>query len=398
MVATPTRRTAFAGIDGNDTDVTFPSWFRDLVDAPAGDIDRPTFLNAVNRLPLAQKRGVAYWDNEADEWRADDHHVAIVNPAWLGDGLTDPDAPDSAVWHVATGRYTCVNPMDVYGPLTAAIRRYNANDENDRPLGAIFGQIREYRNGGEVHLDLAFDGLTVTDPGTDAGRFVLGLQSGTDHFGGRSTYARIVVFDTEGGVVMRGLTERRKRKHTGAATNAIVDWWSEVLATLETAAETIFGIVSSARDYTVDFSERPFDPEGFYDCLGFPEGLAKQAAGKLPTGSMNGRIDAWSLYYAMAETLTHDYDAKDEGGALNEKLSLANRILFEPPYAEAAVLKEAEKRLISQQTLSEDDEEAADYLAAERESITETLDTYTSTRKRLTTILRDAEDAQGVGA
>jgi hypothetical protein len=65
-----------------------------------------------------------------------------------------------------------------------------------RALSEIaFGQIRQYRDGGEVHMDVLFDGLSVGLPGR-SGSITMGITSGYDFFGGHAVYAEGFARDT----------------------------------------------------------------------------------------------------------------------------------------------------------------------------------------------------------
>lgn len=378
----------FAGIDANGGNNGMPRWFRSAVGARMDkNAEFPSFNEAVRDLPTAQKTKVAYQDDESGEWTKDARHVALVNPAWLGDGLAD--APqNTAVWHIPTGSYSVVNPMDGYGPFCAVMRAHNADDENDE-LGDVFGQFRLYRNGGEVHGDIVFDGLRVADPrGTDQ-PYALGVTTGYDFFGGHALYAEVIAYDTRNGAVMRGLSDTKSRRHVGSAGTTVASWWESVLDAMETASETLFEVIADARDYVVDFSEYPFGVAEYYELLGFPEYLSEQAADRV--GQSVSRADAFTLYHAMTETLAEDYDGKDGASTMTKYVNAANDILYTPPKAERKAIDAKVSDLKGQATLSPEDEDAAEALAKKRETAGESIEKFGATRARLKNLLAEAE-------
>ncbi len=65
----------------------------------------------------------------------------------------------------------------MYGPLKEVLRETNLDG---RPLGDVmFGEIRQYRTGGEIHMDAMFDGLEVMLPGR-SDPITMGVTSGYD--------------------------------------------------------------------------------------------------------------------------------------------------------------------------------------------------------------------------
>ena len=153
----PETRTVFAGVDGR-SDAQSPNWY-----AEQKPVDEPvSFADAIRDLPQAVETTVAYQNPYSDEWVETERFNAVVEPSRLreqasGDENTEP------LFHIPTDSYAIINPVDVYGPLEEVLREA---DLDGRPLGDVmFGEIRQYRTGGEVHMDVMFDGLEVTLPG-----------------------------------------------------------------------------------------------------------------------------------------------------------------------------------------------------------------------------------------
>lgn len=394
----------FSGIDANDPNDGLPGWYRDATDARAGnDTAHPSLAELIRpprndgHLPDAVERPIAVRDEERSgdantHWREDDRHIAIVNPEWEGD--TADDAPDSPVWHIPTGSYAIVNPVEAYGPLGAVLRGVSADDDAPDP-GHVFGQARLFgqrrdRPGGEVHMDVICDGIRVMDRDAMQQSFALGVQTGYDFFGGRTLYAEIIAYDTRDGTEMRGLTDIKSRRHVGSAGETVAEWWRDVLDKMDTASETLFQVIVDAREYTLDFTDRPFDLAEFYELLGYAPRLAGKAADRRPRSSPL-TIDAWHLYKLMAETLTEDFNGKDDGQAARRYISRANEILYTPPKAESRACKAKAKELRGQDTLADDDATAADVLDDHAASAQDAVGQYVSMRDRLQSLLDEAE-------
>lgn len=390
----PTERRPFVGVDKyhRQDGCVLPKWYRDVVKATIGQAkEARSFNETLRTLPTATRTRVAYFDTEADEWREDEDHVAIVNPAWLGDGLPtdDPTRPDTAVWNIPTERYTIVNPMDAYGPLGAVIRQRlskSANEQTDG-LGCVFGEMRLFRNGGEVHMDILFDGLRVADPDGPGKPFVLGITTGYDFFGGRALYARPMAYDSRTGTAMRNIAPKRKRKHTGAAGASVSGWWGSVLNQLDDVSETLFGAIVDARAHEIDVDALYTNFAGFYDALGYPDYVAESAADKLGDGRTTA--SAWELYYALATTLTEAYSGKDTG-ALEGYVATANTLLFCPPRAERTVIEHMRDTLRNQQTLTSDEEEQLNALREAGENAKQSVSKFRTAKQRLNELMREA--------
>jgi len=155
----PAQRTVFAGLDGC-TDAELPAWYAEQkpVDEPA------SFAEAIRDLPRAVETRVAYQNPYVDEWIETDRFNAIVEPSRLRDQALVGELDADPLFHVPSNSYTILNPVHVYEPLEEILREETLDG---RPLGeVVFGEIRQYRSGGEVHMDVLFDGLKVDAPGS----------------------------------------------------------------------------------------------------------------------------------------------------------------------------------------------------------------------------------------
>ena len=154
----PESRTIFAGVDGR-TDTELPEWYRHR----HGSEHRVSFAEAIRDLPQAVETAVAYENPYTDEWVETERFNALVEPSRARSQVTGGEAEPDCLFHIPTDSYAIINPVDVYGPLEAVLREETIDGT---PLGDVmFGEIRRYRGGGEVHMDIMFDGLEVCLPG-----------------------------------------------------------------------------------------------------------------------------------------------------------------------------------------------------------------------------------------
>jgi hypothetical protein len=309
--------TAFAGLDGR-TDTDLPTWFEQLHDGP----ETVPFTRAIRQLPRATETQVAFKNPYTDEWIDTDRFNALVEPERL---MTD-DAEESALFHVPSDSYSIINPTDVYSPLAEVLRE---TEVSDTPLAEVtFGEVRQYRDGGEVHMDIMFDGLSVTLPGK-RDPITMGVTTGYDFFGNNAVYVEGFARDTACANSIRALTDRQSIRHVGDVEDFRA-WWEDILGQLELVADDLYGFIQDAADVTIDIAAMPFDHSEFYTLLGFPEYLAEHAA---EDARMNAddpfEPDMWTLHSGATYALTHYFRGK-EGSALERYTRLANDILFNP--------------------------------------------------------------------
>jgi len=180
-MAHPETTTTFAGVDGQ-TNTSLPEWYARGRD----EAELVSFAEAVRDLPQAVESAVAFQNPYSGEWVSTERFNAIVEPERLAaqaqDGETDP------LFNIPTDSYAIINPVDVYGPLEDVLRREELDGQS---LGkVVFGEIRQYRGGGEVHIDIMFDGVSVDLPGRNE-PIAMGLSSGYDFFGGHAVYVGV---------------------------------------------------------------------------------------------------------------------------------------------------------------------------------------------------------------
>ncbi|PHQ38568.1 hypothetical protein DJ69_10960 [Halorubrum persicum] len=317
----PESRTTFAGVDGR-TDTELPEWYAEQ----HGGAEPISFSAAVRELPQAVDTAVAYRDPYTDEWVQTDRFNALVEPNRAREQAQDEDAEMDPLFHIPTDSYAIINPVDVYGPLEEVLREQTIDGT---PLGEVmFGEIRRYRGGGEVHMDIMFDGLGVRLPGR-SDPITMGVTSGYDFFGEHAVYVEGFAQDGYCSNTMRSLTDKEIIKHVGDVRN-FRTWWEEILAQVELIADDLFEFIRDVQDIDLDFSELPFTVTEFYRLLGFPDYLAERAASDAEANAASPvEIDMWTLHSGATYALTHFFQGK-EGASLDGYVRTANDILFNP--------------------------------------------------------------------
>ena len=317
----PESRTVFAGVDGR-TDTELPDWYRrkKTVDEPK------SFAEAIRDLPQAVETTVAYRNPYSDEWVETDRFNALVEPTRARDHAIDDEPDTDPLFHVPTDSYAIINPVDVYRPLEEVLREETIDGT---PLGNVmFGEIRRYRGGGEVHMDVMFDGLEVRLPGR-ADPITMGVTSGYDFFGEHAVYVEGFAQDGYCSNSMRSLTDKEVIKHVGDVRD-FRTWWEEILAQVELVADDLFEFIRDAQEIDLEFSELPFTVTEFYSLLGFPDYLAERAAEDAEANAASPfEINMWTLHSGATYALTHFFQGK-EGASLDGYVRTANDILFNP--------------------------------------------------------------------
>ena len=330
----PDTSTVFAGVDAQ-TKTGLPEWY----EARQNTDDVTTFAEAIRELPRATETKVGYENPYTGEWVETERFNAVVEPNRLIEQAND-DAGSDPLFSVPTDSYTIINPTDVYGALEDVLR---AETYEDTPLSElVFGEIRQYRGGGEVHMDIMFDGLSVTLPGRTE-PITMGVTSGYDFFGNNAVYVEGFARDSYCANSIRSLTDREVVKHVGDV-DGFGPWWESVLEQLELVADDLLGFITDAQDITLSLSEVPFDLAGFYELLGFPEYLAQQAASDARSNAPKPfELDMWTLHSGATYALTHFFRGK-EGDSLDSYVRTANDILFNPDGTLERVEREYEQQ------------------------------------------------------
>jgi hypothetical protein len=318
----PETSLVFAGVDGR-TDTELPGWYAAQTETEPEKV--VSFAEAIRRLPRAVETTVAYQNPYTGQWVETDRFNALVDPDRAVAQASDDTGADP-LFHVPTDSYSIINPTDVYSPFEEVLR---STEVDDRPLSEVaFGEIRQYRGGGEVHMDVLFDGLEVTLPGRED-PITMGVTSGYDFFGGNAVYVEGFAQDTLCSNSIRSLTDRQTVKHVGEVAD-FEAWWTGILMQLELVTDDLYAFIEDATDITLAFREVPFDVTEFYELLGFPTYLAEQAASDARSNAADPfEVDMWTLHSGATYALTHFFRGR-EGSSLDGYVRTANDILFNP--------------------------------------------------------------------
>ncbi len=345
----PDTRLVFSGVDDRTT-ASLPAWY----DRTHPAAEPCSFAEAIRRLPRATETSVAYKNPYTDEWVSTERFTALVEPRRLerraegrspstdgGAAVTEADdSTTDPLFHVPTSSYAIINPVDVYGPLEEVLRETTYEGQ---PLGdLVFGELRQYRGGGEVHMDIMFDGLDVTLPDRSE-PITMGVTSGYDFFGNHAVYVEGFARDTACANSIRSLTDRQTIKHVGDV-EAFDDWWDRLLDQLGLLRGDLAAFIQDAQAVTLDLTRAPFDLAEFYELLAFPTYLATRAASDARANATDPfEPDMWTLHSGATYALTHAFTGK-EGSALDGYVRTANDILFNPEATLERVRDEYEAR------------------------------------------------------
>lgn len=304
-----------------------------------------TLSEVVRELPRAQATTVAYENPFTDRLVETDQHNAIIDPdraeKWAevmddaphewqdedGNGL-DADVEDP-LWNIPTSSYRVINPVEAYQPLIDAIREQDL-------AGEVFGEVRAYSRGGEVHMDLLFDGIT-TEVRAVNDAVKMGLTTGYDFYGDTALYASAFAQQNSCVNSIRNLTDREVRKHAGER-GGLQRWWMGHIEALFDVQDDLLDMIATAssEEATVDFTTLPFDPEDFYEYLGLPNSggvpVAARAAEEARVQANDLReVTMWNLHEGATYALTYHYTGKEgSGSTLDRHVQSANDILFNP--------------------------------------------------------------------
>ena len=398
-------RLTFAGLTERKT---LPPAYSEMAERHGADhigslAEALTFLET--QYPAAW-RDLYYEEPTPDDYPMEDDYYpvenyrAVVNPRWESNTVDElPGDKRDAVWYIPTTKYTLVEHHDALEPLKEAIGRVGGN--------TVFGTLRTRRHGGEVHMDVFFEGTDVGGTGDD--EITLGISTGNDYMQNVSMYVDIVAFlspsGTDGGRVMRYLVDRESRKHTGTAREDVVTFYENGVRRLDEATGKIREVVSRAMHHEVPVSEMPVSMPSFYQHLGLPDRAPSEVA--TPAGNRARAITptemeptAWHLYKSAMWAMERNYEARDTT-AFKRHMNTVNTLLFNPSLAEKRVLASVEEDLV--EAKSDDDHEITEFvddadkgvdeeLEAVRtraRSVSEGVETFENVRERIESLLTD---------
>lgn len=389
-------QTPFTGLVAGDG-TEMPEWYSSKLGLSTGEVRELHALREIigredNQGDLAGVEGVTagYKDPETGEWVEVPDKQAVINPAWKGEGLEETTRAH-ALWQFASDRYTPVPPEAMYGPLIDVARRMDLS---------VFGVIEEYRHGGEVHVDLLLPDFRF-DVGKDT--YILNYTSGYSHYGDQGLYYEVGAVNERTGAEYRSLTDKESCPHRGDARDKVSAWWETAFTNAESATSTLGSVMREAMRYVVplkgdpedeDATAMPYNLTGWFEGLGWPDGLAEAAAAHVKEANdlpgEPAEATALALYEGMATALTEDFGGKTGGYQIRKHNRAANKVLFSPPSAEASVIAYWQNELAEQETLDVE-ERAAKQALGERYGDTQAaIEHYEDTKSQLKEILNEA--------
>jgi hypothetical protein len=399
------RAAGIAGIDPNDPpETSLATAIRDLEQAEQGDLawKLPDKVAAnINEVAVNNRSpdGVTLVRaGDSTVYVETDRFQSVYSPDKMRDWL-NPDSDDGnedALWHVPTKTYSIVNPLTAYEPLEEAIRDENYGDD-------VFGEIRQYKEGGEVHMDILFDAFQIDYTDDDSGRdpIVLGIRSGYDFFGDTALYFEGFAQDTRCDNSIRSITEKKTIRHVGDVD--LEEEVHDVLEDMELMTNRLAELIELAEDIEVDMLEmdfaEPFDHtdsiQGFYELSGFPTYLAREAASHARQRADNQFMpDMTALWDGATYSLSHAYSGGENTSTAQEYIETANDMVMNPSQTIGEVHHEHTRRLEAAAESGEDALESSS-AHAEIEEFTETVkdkaDEFESRNEELrTTLLAEA--------
>jgi hypothetical protein len=252
----------------------------------------------------------------------------------------------------------------------------------------------------------------------DTAQLVLGFEVSHDYFGGKRHTASPIALDTDTGAIYRDILPDRRRKHTGSAVQDVGAWYKDLIDLLQASTDRLASAIADANQYQFDAvtdPDVPIDAADLYALMDFPshadDALALCAGSRLRAIMSPGFGDApdaptaWQVFRAGADVITHDYDVQRGGGAIAERVTAINRVLFIPATAERDILSAAldsffdglddQERKALDRGLSSfvDDETQAEYdaLGERIDDLDGSVSEYRSVKERLNAIMTAAE-------
>jgi len=261
-----------------------------------------------------------------------------------------------ALWHNPTSDYAVVSPLDFYEPLEEAIRDEDLGDH-------VFGTLKKYKGGGEVHIEMLFDKFRIDNPGeqddeqvaADGGSsnpILLGVRTGYDYFGGTALYAEGFGQDTWCSNSIRNITDQKTRRHVGDPSETR-EWWDDILCEMDLMTDQLAELIEAAGEIEVDYLDFNFsevldhadDLQAYFEMVGFPTYLAREAASHVRSRAENQFLPTcWEVHSGATYAITHHYRGGENTSRLNELVQTANDFVMNPTQALETIDANAQQR------------------------------------------------------
>lgn len=398
------RAASIAGLDASDTpDTSFATAIRQLETAATENLAWKVPGQAADHLDAEQlsdkvPEGVEVLETQSgDIYVKTDRFQSVYSPDkvqdWLSGEVEDDDGEyRDPLWHVPTKDYSITNPESFYNPLEEEIREQDLGDH-------MFGEIRTFKGGGEVHMDIMFDAFQVT-PDDNDGPIILGIRTGYDFFGGTALYAEGYAQDTSCDNSIRSVTGEKSRRHVGDIEDTN-EWWADILEQMELMTDTLSEAIEAAQVIDLDYLSMNFseafnhddDLRAFYELSGFPSYLATEAASNVQSRADNQFLpNMWELHSGATYALTHQYRGGENSTTMSNYVQAANDMLFNPSQTIGTVERSYSQRLERQSQDGEeqgdlDGETASAKVADFRNSVSDQKEEYETRREQLEEML-----------
>jgi len=276
------------------------------------------------------------------------------------------DIGDDALFQIAGGNHTVINPQQPLGVLTDLLQ--------ERGLGEhVFGEVEIDRGGGRATLDIYMDGKHVESPTFAEGRepVVVGLQVQWSFFSDWAFRVCGQALDWACANNIHRLTDREVVKYAGDIESR-VEWeelFESVLDRLNEKRDHLSTLIEAASEETLAFSDLPdgigSELEGvsggpwsaLYYHLGLPAYLSEYAGTRLRSRADDAYEPTWwDIHSAATYAVTHyDRSSRTSGGAYETHARIANDMLVNPASMEEAFVDsyEAEQASRESETLAE---------------------------------------------
>lgn len=401
------RAAGIAGIDPDDPpETSLATAIRNLEQAEQGGLAWKVPDDVADKMDVGRINSVLPDGSEATRagsgsvFVETDRFQSVYSPDKLRSWLSvdeDADQVDDALWHVPTKTYSIVNPLTAYEPLEEAIRDEDYGDD-------VFGEIRQYKGGGEVHMDVLFDAFQIDYTDDDSGRdpIVLGVRTGYDFFGDTALYFEGFAQDTRCNNSIRSITEQKTVRHVGDVD--LEDEVHDVLEEMELMTNRLAELIELAEDIEVDTLEMDFaepfdhgdDIRAFYELAGFPSYLAQDAASHARQRADNVFTpDMTAMWDGATYALSHSYQGGENTSTAQEYIDAANDMVMNPSQVIGQVNREHTRRVHQQSDESVGASEGSSASAVIEEfeqSVRDKADEFESRNEELrTTLIAEAD-------
>lgn len=281
--------------------------------------------------------------------------------------LEDMGIGDDALFHIAGGDHSIINPQQPLEELCEELRERDLGDK-------VFGEVTIDRDGGRATLDVYMDGQHVESPvfAEDREPVVVGMQIQWSFFDDWAFRVCGQALDWHCTNHIHRLTDREVVKYTGDVEGR-VDWrdlFAGVLDRLDEKRDQLARVIESASNDTLDlsnlpndiadeFAEEPASPwTALYAYMGLPNYLARHAGPRLQTQAEDAyEPNWWEIHSAATWAVSHhDKGERTAGGSYEDHARVANDMLMNPTTMEDRIVTnyEADRLDDEQSTLAEE--------------------------------------------